>query len=83
MSKNHEKNGREAPNKVDEIEIAKPTWGTKAWKDDQTANTARFDYVLFPKAAKLEGKVEIRNIGGNDQSASTDHLPVDARVWVK
>ncbi len=57
------------------------SWGTKEWQKQQIANTARFDYILFPKKSKLQAQVEIRNIGGNEFSASTDHLPVDALVW--
>lgn len=71
-------------------------WGTTKWRQSQPANTARFDYVFFPKHkndAKQDGKssaeyvlngvAEIRRVvvAEKAQSAPSDHLPVDVLVW--
>lgn len=58
-------------------------WGTKNWRTKQTANTARFDYILVPPESDLTGKAEIRRVIPSSlaQSAPTDHLPVDAIIW--
>ena len=68
------------------INVESPaTWGTTQWRTRQTANTSRFDYVLVPKYSSnlLDGRVEIRRVVVPEeaQSASTDHLPVDAIIW--
>jgi endonuclease/exonuclease/phosphatase family metal-dependent hydrolase len=79
-------NGRGAPEKAKGINVVKPTWGTPEWYEKQTANTARFDYILLPKNdTKLEAVVEIRRpyVPKGTQSSSSDHLPVDAKVWRK
>ena len=75
----------EAPN-VEGILVGLPaTWGTPAWRAHQPANTARFDYVLIPQENPhhLSGRAEIRRVIAPDgaQSAASDHLPVDARIW--
>jgi endonuclease/exonuclease/phosphatase family metal-dependent hydrolase len=75
---------RPHPHKVKEISVKKSLWGTPEWHGDQTANTARLDYLLLPKhQSKLDGHVEIRRVfvPKNVQSASSDHLPVDGRFW--
>ena len=63
------------------------SWGTPRWRNSQTANTARFDYILIPKRQKqlLDGNVEIRRVlvPKEAHSAPTDHLPVDAKIWLK
>lgn len=64
-------------------------WGTSKWTEKESTFTARFDRILFLKNTKQSGKldadVEIRhNIPANgQQSASTDHLPVDAFIKFK
>lgn len=69
-----------------------PSWGTVKWRQNQPANTARFDYVLFPRhkdiknqpiKSPLDGYAEIRRIvvPKDAQSAPSDHLPVDALIW--
>jgi endonuclease/exonuclease/phosphatase family metal-dependent hydrolase len=68
------------------ITIEKNLWGTKQWRSQQPANTARFDYILTPKTTgihRLDGRVEIRRpwVPENAQSASSDHLPVDGKIW--
>lgn len=68
------------------IEVEFPaTWGTTQWRTRQAANTSRFDYILVPKHCShlLDGRVEIRRVVVPEgaQSASTDHLPVDAAIW--
>jgi endonuclease/exonuclease/phosphatase family metal-dependent hydrolase len=76
---------RPAPQKVQEISVNKSTWGTKKWHKEQTANTARFDYVLLLRNQnKLDGRAEIRRIAVPQgiPSAPTDHLPVDGRFWI-
>ncbi len=83
MRKDREKNNQPAPGKIPDIKVEAPTWGTDKWQDDQTANTARFDYTLFPKMGTLDGLAEIRRNVSRGQSAVTDHLPVDIRIWVK
>lgn len=67
----------------------KPSWGTGQWRNNQPANTARFDYILFPKykgvTHQLDGCAEIRRVyvPVGQESATTDHLPVDALIWHK
>lgn len=62
-------------------------WGTGTWRQTQPADTARFDYVLFPlykgERSKLNGLAEIRRIHApkEAQSAASDHLPIDALVY--
>lgn len=77
---------RPTPQKVEEIEMQKSNWGSANWRKQQSANTARFDYILIPKeqTVKLDGRVEIRRVivPADAQSASTDHLPVDGRIWL-
>ncbi|MCD6040342.1 MAG: sphingomyelin phosphodiesterase 3-like [Gammaproteobacteria bacterium] len=77
------------------VKVENPvSWGTKAWRKKQPANTARFDYILFPRykdkdgqsiSSQLDGRAEIRRIvvSSNAQSAPSDHLPVDAQIWRK
>ncbi len=74
------------------IELGKPLWGTPQWQKEQRA-TARFDYILVPRddeqAIKrektIEGICEIRRpcVAEDAQSASTDHFPIDARIWIQ
>jgi len=70
------------------IPVTGGLWGTTKWKEQQPATTSRFDYVLLPKEQgprALDGLVEIRRslVPPSAQSASSDHLPVDARLWIK
>ena len=86
MRNDRKVHGRGAPEKAKGINIDKSTWGTSKWHEHQTANTARFDYVLLPKNdEKLDAIVEIRRpfVPKGTQSAPSDHLPVDAMVWRK
>ncbi len=79
------KHKRPFPKKIHQISIQKNVWGTPEWRTHQTANTARFDYILFPKGqVQLEGRVEIRRVivPSGAESASSDHLPVDGRIWM-
>ena len=63
MRNDRRKHHRPDPQKVSEISVEKSTWGTRRWHSQQTANTARFDYILFPKEQiKLDGRVEIRRV---------------------
>lgn len=58
-------------------------WGTSQWRDQQDAENARFDYILFPKEQdNLDATIEIRRLAAakGTQSASSDHLPVDAEI---
>jgi endonuclease/exonuclease/phosphatase family metal-dependent hydrolase len=67
------------------IYVRPSIWGTQRWRAEQTANTARFDYILVPKGqGKLQGRAEIRRVAvpPQAQSAPTDHLPVDALIWL-
>jgi len=85
--KDRQKNQYSAP-PANGIKVEAPaTWGTGQWRTRQPANTSRFDYVVVPKhcASLLDGRVEIRRIVVPEgaQSASTDHLPVDAVIWRK
>ncbi|MBA2726701.1 MAG: endonuclease/exonuclease/phosphatase family protein [Parachlamydiaceae bacterium] len=70
------------PQKV--VSTNKTVWGTPEWRALQPANTARFDYILVPKHHNLTGEVEIRRIvpSKKAESAPTDHLPVDGRIWI-
>ncbi len=85
-NKDRKKNNQPAPAKVEAIkELEKAAWGTPEWNKKQPAKTARFDHCLF-RARKngeqrLGAHVEIRNIGGN-QSAISDHAPVDAKIFI-
>lgn len=86
MKKDRKAQGRGEPEKAKGIKVDKPSWGTPEWHDKQTANTARFDYILLPKDdTKLSAVVEIRRpyVPKGTQSASSDHLPVDAQIWRK
>lgn len=79
------KHGRASPDKMEGITLESPaTWGTDKWYKNQTANTARFDYILQPQGQNLKGRVEIRRVVMPDgsQSAASDHLPVDGLLWV-
>lgn len=82
MKRDRRKYGRPDPKKI--IPLEKSTWGTRHWHSHQTAKTARFDYILFPKKNKLKAKVEIRRVivPKGAKSASSDHLPVDGRIWI-
>jgi endonuclease/exonuclease/phosphatase family metal-dependent hydrolase len=68
------------------VAVNATTWGTSEWYRNQTANTARFDYICVPKGMNdhIHGKVEIRRVIApvGSQSASTDHLPVDGKLWL-
>ncbi len=86
MHNDRRKHHRPTPQKVTEISVQESTWGTQKWHSKQPANTARFDYILLPKEqgmTKLDGRVEIRRVivPQETQSASSDHLPVDGRIW--
>lgn len=68
------------------VDLEESTWGTKAWTETQPAKSARFDYVCLRKGDEaLDGDVEIRRVitPHNKQSASTDHLPVDAIIRLR
>lgn len=62
------------------------TWGTPKWFSDQTANTARMDYICIPRCFEgiIDGRVEIRRLYAPNQaeSAISDHLPVDGHLWL-
>lgn len=78
------KHDRDAPDELLGLCDQPCTWGTKEWFANQTANTARFDYMLFPKdQTTLDGRAEIRRpwVPKDSQSSSSDHLPVDGRIW--
>lgn len=82
------KNGLPFSQKVKEIKIPKKiSWGTHAWRREQPANTARFDYILVRKEQKgipLDGRVEIRRvIVPKDAQSGFDHLPVDAIITLR
>jgi len=77
--------GRDTPTKLPNIGEEPSGWGTNRWHAKQIANTARLDYILLPKNSQnLDGRVEIRRtiVPKDAQSSSSDHLPVDGRVWV-
>lgn len=79
---------RPPPRLAKGITVPKSSWGTRAWRKEQAACTARFDYILLPKSkaeSQLEGRAEIRRIfvPQEAQSAPSDHLPVDALIWIK
>ncbi len=93
MRYDRQKHNRPEPQKVELVTVKKSTWGRQAWHSEQIANTARYDYILLlknqgQKAAlaplSLDGRVEIRRIvvPPGSQSASSDHLPVDGRIWL-
>lgn len=73
--------------KSKDVSIKAPAWGTKDWKNEQLANTARFDYTLVPKYCqnRIDGRAEIRRgvVASSVQSADTDHLPVDVEIVLK
>jgi len=80
-------NGRDAPKQ--KFFYGKPTWGTANWNPITAVATARFDMILFPKnigrqKPPLKADVQIRRIDCplDSQSASSDHLPVDANLYV-
>ncbi len=86
IAKDRAKHGRNKPLKVPGITVERSTWGTSGWFSEQTANTSRFDYLLFPKERKLlDGRAEIRRliVPKGAQSGSSDHLPVDGKFWLK
>lgn len=87
MKSDREEHHRPEPKKLEEIALEESTWGTPSWHENQTAKTARFDYILVPKkqAVPVEVDVEIRRtvVPKDKQSASSDHLPVDANIWLK
>jgi endonuclease/exonuclease/phosphatase family metal-dependent hydrolase len=73
---------------IQDITVARSTWGTPKWRDCQDANTARFDYVCVPDYCEnlLDGTVEMRRdvVPLGTQSAPTDHLKAHARIiWNK
>jgi endonuclease/exonuclease/phosphatase family metal-dependent hydrolase len=59
-------------------------WGTRAWFGRQPALTTRYDYVAVPNGNRLTGRVEMRRyvVPRGTQSAPSDHLQVDAELWV-
>lgn len=79
------KHGLVKPKMAEGITIYPSTWGMKEWQKYQIANTARYDYICVPKEQKdsIMGEVEIRRafVRRGSPSASTDHLPVDAKIW--
>lgn len=87
MRRDRKKHNRPAPQRVHAVALEKVTsWGTSRWHAKQPANTARFDYIVLPQGVnKLDGRAEIRRIAvpQGTQSAPSDHLPVDARIWLK
>lgn len=79
------KAGRPTPEKMEGITLETPaTWGTSEWYKNQTANTARFDYILQPQGQNLQGRIEIRRVVMplGSQSGASDHLPVDGLLWL-
>lgn len=82
MANDRRKHGRAEPLQV-KARKAQASWGTKPWHQEQPAENARFDYILFPKNQQgLEAKIEIRRlaVAAGTQSAPSDHLPVDAII---
>lgn len=68
------------------VAATKTTWGRPQWYAEQTANTARFDYILIPQSNKLlDGRVEIRRpyVPSGTQSSCSDHLPTDGFLWAR
>lgn len=65
--------------------LSLPTWGTRLWFLEQSAQNPRYDYIAVPKGSPLDGLVEIRRIVMESwqQSPSSDHLPVHALIWTK
>jgi endonuclease/exonuclease/phosphatase family metal-dependent hydrolase len=65
------------------------TWGTKQWLDQPMISSTRFDYILLDKDSQLQSQALIRpiNLQGNRedpiQSASSDHLAIDADIELK
>ncbi|MBA3603430.1 MAG: hypothetical protein H0W50_07270 [Parachlamydiaceae bacterium] len=79
-------------NLVAEVVLEENEWGTEKWHSSQATSPARLDYIVTPKKTKmlnpsgeLKCKVEIRRglVPLDAQSASSDHLPVDGRFWIK
>ena len=58
-------------------------WGTSQWKLEAT--TFLPDHMLLPKQSRLTAKVEVRNtkLTQEQQSASSDHLPLYGRLFQK
>lgn len=83
MSKDRQKHRRSDPLQVNPRKAN--AWGTKKWWNEQAAENARFDYILFPKGQNnVKASVEIRRLAvpKGTQSAPSDHLPVDAEISV-
>ncbi len=61
-----------------------PTWGTSRWYNNQSALNLRLDMILVPHNGRLTGRAEIRRIvmPKGAESAASDHLPVQARIWL-
>ena len=61
-----------------------PSWGTSGWFEEQMALNARLDAILLPKKSPLQGFAEIRRIvmKKGSQSPASDHLRVDALLWL-
>jgi endonuclease/exonuclease/phosphatase family metal-dependent hydrolase len=65
-------------------------WGREGWFSKQHATRTRYDYIATPKnqqvaGRRLTGHVEMRRyvVKSTAQSAPSDHLPVDALIWVE
>lgn len=68
-----------------EKKVIRGLWGTTKWYKLQPANGAHFDYCLLTPNSSLDGRSEIRRIitPKGTQSAASDHLPLDTRIWLK
>ncbi len=85
MKNNRLKHKRAMPHQINP-RVQNNPWGKKAWRKLQPAENARFDFMVFPKdQTKLDGRAEIRRVAVPEgaQSSPTDHLPVDAVIWMK
>jgi endonuclease/exonuclease/phosphatase family metal-dependent hydrolase len=81
------KNRNQLTSKKVQIEkrFVRGLWGTPEWHKVQSAGGAHFDYCLLAPNSSLDGRSEIRRIvtPKGTQSAASDHLPLDTRIWVK
>lgn len=84
MAYDRRQHKKQPPKKIEKLHSQEITWGTPKWFSDQRANTARFDYILTPKGERLTGRAEIRRVAVDKeaQSAPSDHLPVDAMLYL-
>jgi endonuclease/exonuclease/phosphatase family metal-dependent hydrolase len=68
-----------------EINVGSIHWGTTKWLEYQKVSISKFDYMFLHKNSNVNGKAEIRRINpssmNNVQSASSDHLPIDAELF--